>query len=98
MIRFIIIFSLTTFSTTFNYINANVIDYSASSKYGEIFSNKILTIKDIENYQKIFIEQKKCNFKKADKYIFEIKNKILMGHVLAQRYLHPDCYKSQFIE
>ena len=75
MIRFIIIFSLTAFSTTFNYINANVIDYSASSKYGEIFSNKILTIKDIENYQKIFIEQKNVILKKLINIFLRFKIK-----------------------
>ena len=42
--------------------------------------------------------QKKCKFKQADKYILKIKNNILMGHVLAQRYLHPECYRSKFIE
>ena len=28
----------------------------------------------------------------------KIQNKILLGHVLSQRYLHPKCYHSQFLE
>ena len=39
-----------------------------------------------------------CNWKSANKYILEIQDKILMGHILAQRYLHPKCYRSQFLE
>ena len=27
-----------------------------------------------------------------------LNNKILMGHILAQRYLHPRCYRSNFLE
>ena len=84
----------------FNLINANsaVISEDISSKYNEIFSENILNSEDVINYQKIFESQNQCYWKKADKYIFLIKNKILMGHVLAQRYLHPKCYRSQYLE
>ena len=34
----------------------------------------------------------------VNKYIFKIQNKILLGHVLAHRYLHPRCYRSQYLE
>ena len=34
----------------------------------------------------------------ANKYILEIESNILMGHVLAQRYLHPKCYRSKYLE
>ena len=79
-------------------IKASVINKNISEKYDEIFSKKILFFEDILNYQKIFSLQEICEWKKANKYILLIKNKILLGHVLAQRYLHPRCYKSQFIE
>ena len=75
-----------------------VINELISSKYNEIFNNSILSNADIINYQKIFINQKKCEWKKANRDILKIKNKILIGHVLAQRYLHPRCYTSQFVE
>ncbi len=63
-----------------------------------MFSKKILSFQDEINYKKIFELQELCEWKKADKFIFKIENKILLGHVLAQRYLHPRCYKSKFIE
>ena len=78
--------------------NASIINYEISSKYNKIFSKNILPDKDIELYQKIFISQVSCNWKIANKYIFRLNNQILMGHVLAQRYLHPKCYRSNFFE
>ncbi len=75
-----------------------VINNSLSEKYYNIFSENILLDVDNKNYQKIFELQEICEWKKANKYILQIKDKILMGHVLAQRYLHPRCYRSQFLE
>ena len=57
-----------------------------------------MTVEDINSYRKIIQYQEICDWKKANKFIFRLKNNILMGHVLAQRYLHPKCYKSQFLE
>ena len=42
--------------------------------------------------------QKNCKWKSANKYIFKIQNKILLGHIFAQRYLHPRCYRSKYLE
>lgn len=84
------------FSNTYAY--ASVINKSVSEKYFDIFSESILSIKDVENYKKIIQFQEVCSWKQANKYILKLENKILMGHVLAQRYLHPKCYRSQFIE
>ena len=79
-------------------INANVVNKKISSKYNYIFSENILTLSDEEYYKNIFKFQDSCQWKKANKNILLLKNKILMGHVLAQRYLHPRCYRSQFLE
>ena len=87
------IFVFITFST-----NALVTNSSISNKYKNIFKEKILSTDDVLNYQNIFNSQKVCEWKKANKYILKIKNKILMGHVLSQRYLHPSCYRSEFLE
>ena len=78
--------------------SAYVINEKISNKYDEIFTNNILIYEDISNYQKIFNSQENCEWKKANRDILKIKDKILIGHVLAQRYLHPRCYNSQFIE
>ena len=75
-----------------------LINNNISSKYDQIFAERILTDQDVENYIKIIKLQEICKFKIADKYIFQIQNKILIGHILAQRYLHPKCYKSQYLE
>ncbi len=57
----------------------------------------VLYKKDIENYQKIFSLQEKGRWTDADKVIKNIKNDVLMGYVLSQRYLSP-YYKTPFKE
>ena len=78
----------------------NVYSYEkkVSDKYNNIFSSNILNEEDLENYRKINFFQKQCKWKIANKYLFNIQNKILIGHILAQRYLHPNCYKSKYLE
>ena len=78
--------------------NATIVKKEISNKYDQIFSKEILSNEDKKNYIKIFNFQENCKWKKANKYILLINNKILIGHVLAQRYLHPRCYKSKFLE
>ena len=75
-----------------------IVNHEISKKYFDIFSKPILVEKDIVSYQTIFQLQENCKWKLANKHILNINNKILMGHVLAQRYLHPNCYRSQFLE
>ena len=77
---------------------AIIISKKVSDKYSDLFSKNILSTEDVKNYREIFKYQDICEWKKANRSILQIKNKILMGHALAQRYLHPNCYKSEFIE
>ena len=95
LVNFLFIFILVfiTFNT-----NAYVVNDKISNKYNKIFANKTLSDDDEDNYKKIFIFQDQCEWKKANREILKIKNKILLGHVFAQRYLHPRCYNSKFIE
>ena len=51
-----------------------------------VFAKDVLTSSDEKLYRNIFEVQSKEDWKKADKYIAELKDKSLMGHVLAQRY------------
>ena len=76
----------------------NSYEISIANKYNEIFSNDILNADDVENYRKIYLLQENCKWKSANKYIFKIQNKILLGHIFAQRYLHPTCYRSKYLE
>ena len=80
------------------YAKSNPINQNISEKYNDIFIDKILSNNDSKYYKKIFEMQVLCEWKKANKYILKIDNTILVGHVLAQRYLHPRCYRSEFIE
>ena len=96
------IFSFLLFTTIFLFgsflVKATVINDEISKKYSQIFSQNILNDADINKYKKVFEHQEVCEWKRANKYILEIENNILMGHVLAQRYLHPKCYRSKYLE
>ena len=93
--KFILIFIIIIFSLK---LNASVIKEEISSKYFNLFTENILSNSDMKYYTNIFNFQKNCKWKRANKYILLIEDKVLLGHVLAQRYLHPSCYKSEFIE
>ena len=73
-------------------------EISVAEKYSEIFTTNILTQNDIINYRQAYVFQEECKWKSANKHILKISNKILIGHILAQRYLHPKCYRSNYLE
>jgi soluble lytic murein transglycosylase-like protein len=58
----------------------------------------VLSSADVAHYQRIFALQEKGEWGKADKEIAKLKDRLLMGHVLAQRYLHPTKYRSKYKE
>lgn len=58
----------------------------------------VLTAADTEHYRKIFALQDKGDWGKADREIKQLSDRLLMGHVLAQRYLHPTKYRSKYKE
>jgi len=57
-----------------------------------------LSAADVGRYQQIFELQEDGYWKKADKLIKQLVDPILVGHVLAQRYLHPTKYRSKYKE
>ena len=59
---------------------------------------KPLSKSDQEIYIKIFDFQQNGEFDSADKFINFLEDDLLMGRVLAQRYLHPKSYISKFSE
>ena len=65
---------------------------------GEIALAPILSESDTERYQRIFALQENGDLAAAAKIISELEDKILMGHVLAQKYLHPTAHRSKFSE
>lgn len=58
----------------------------------------VLPASDATLYREIFALQKKGKWKAADKRIAKLADKRLLGHVLAQRYLHPTAYRSKYVE
>ena len=58
----------------------------------------ILNEIDLKLYKKIFSRQEQGRWKEADKLISKLNNDVLLGHVQAQRYLHPTAYRSKYKE
>jgi soluble lytic murein transglycosylase-like protein len=59
---------------------------------------KVISESDAELYREIFRLQERGKWKAVDKLIARLGDKMLMGHVLAQRYLHPTAYRSRYKE
>ena len=57
-----------------------------------------LSANDAELYQQIFALQDDGKIKKAAKLIQQLDSQLLMGHVQAQKYLHPTAWRSSFVE
>jgi soluble lytic murein transglycosylase len=53
---------------------------------------------DAALYKTVFEAQKQGDIKKADAALKQISDLRLMGHILSQRYLHPNAYRSSFDE
>ena len=58
----------------------------------------VLSAADRERYRKIFAHQRAGRMKSADGLIAKLENPVLLGHVKAQRYLHPTAYRSSYKE
>ncbi|MEE2745833.1 MAG: lytic transglycosylase domain-containing protein [Pseudomonadota bacterium] len=58
----------------------------------------IVSQSDASRYRVIFKLQENGDWQAADKIIRRLSNKVLIGHVFAQRYLHPTKYRSGYKE
>lgn len=58
----------------------------------------VLSAADAARYKRIFELQETGDWKSADAIIARLQDRRLMGHVEAQRYLHPTKYRSRFTE
>ncbi len=59
---------------------------------------KVISDGDAAQYRRIFDLQKKGSWRAADREIKKLGSRLLMGHVQAQRYLHPTKYRSRYNE
>jgi soluble lytic murein transglycosylase-like protein len=57
-----------------------------------------LSFKDIVRYRQIFSLQDQAKWAEVDRLIAEVNDDLLLGHVLAERYLHPTAYRSSYAE
>ncbi len=57
-----------------------------------------LSDKDVTTYRHIFVLQEDGKWGEADKAIKKLENRVLMGHILFQRYMHPTKYRSNYNE
>ena len=96
--KILIIFVIFFFCNTGISTKAYSYQTAISDKYDNIFSTKILSEKDIYNYRQAFFFQEQCKWKSANSHILKIQNKLLLGHIYAQKFLHPNCYKSKYLE
>ncbi len=64
----------------------------------ESIMSRVLDADDVARYRTIFSLQTRGDWRKADRQIRKLKDRLLMGHVLAQRYLHPTRYRSRYRE
>ena len=53
---------------------------------------------DAALYHRIFTHQRKGDWRRANRLIKKLTNRMLLGHVQAQRYLHPTRYRSRYVE
>ena len=58
----------------------------------------VLSVADAQRYARIFELQRDGEWKAADAEIQRLDDRLLLGHVLAQRYMHPTGYWSSFPE
>ena len=58
----------------------------------------VLSTADAARYKRVFELQETGDWKAADAIIARIQDRRLMGHVEAQRYLHPTKYRTRFTE
>lgn len=65
--------------------------------FDQIFEYLLIERKDVSSYKDIFKQLKKANFEEADEQVEELGNHVLLGVVLAEKYLHPK-YKSTLDE
>lgn len=57
-----------------------------------------LGFSDIVRYRQIFALQHEAAWSEADQLIAQLEDSMLLGHVLADRYLRPSTYRSSYVE
>ncbi len=74
-----------------------VIQESAADR-GAALLPQVLGAGDAARYKRIFALQKDGRWREADAAIRKLRSRLLLGHIKAQRYLHPEKYRSRYGE
>ena len=61
-------------------------------------SIELLSTDDVVRYRQIFKLQERGNWRQADRIVSTLDNRLLIGRVLFQRYMHPTKYRSKYKE
>lgn len=59
---------------------------------------RLLSAADVIRYRQIFVLQEAGDWSAADRLIGNLDDRILLGHVRFQRYMHPTAYTSRYVE
>jgi len=59
---------------------------------------RVLSSSDVLHYKQMFTFGAKGQWSRVDALVLKLQDHLLMGHVLAQRYLHPKAYRSKYPE
>lgn len=73
------------------------IDVINKTSYRKFLDYLLISDRDVDNYQDIFEALDDKEYKKADKLIAKLENNIILGNVLAEKYLKPG-YNSSYKE
>ncbi len=100
MTKFKNIYLLITFFTALNILLFSNFLFANTKEYKTILSQKDRKVySEIFKIQKQPIKNKKSKeWKRIDELIYALDNKILLGNVYAERYLHPTGWRSSFKE
>lgn len=96
-LKHILVFSVIAASSAVLLLAQPAISADATGAAGVMLPTP-LTDSDALRYRRIFDLQERAKWHKADHEIGQLENRLLMGHVQAQRYLHPTSYRSRFKE
>jgi len=74
------------------------LDFALADLLNDGGKSALLSDEDADLYRSIFTAQAAGNLTEADAAIAKLTDKRLMGHVLAQRYMHPTAFKPDYAQ
>ena len=78
--------------------NGEIATIPAAPEFGGNVLPQVLSDRDAGLYREIFALQTAGDWRAADQRMARLSDRRLLGHLLAQRYLHPTAYRSKYRE